>query len=176
MFSGHTESLIPLYAVGVFLAFTLSQAGMVVHWRRRRGRGWRHRLALNAVGAALSGLVLVTAAVAKFAEGAWVVVIAVPLLVLLFRRIHRHYAALHRALALHPPPAAGAASRAGPAEGEELPQEVRHLVIVPVARLNRASLRALAYAASLGQPTLAVHIAPEDAEADRFREQWAGLG
>ncbi|GAA4572959.1 potassium transporter KimA [Micromonospora coerulea] len=176
VFGGHTESLIPLYAVGVFLAFTLSQAGMVVHWRRRRGRGWHHRLALNAVGAALSGLVLVTAAVAKFAEGAWVVVIAVPLLVLLFRRIHRHYAALHRALALHPPPAAGAASRAGPAEGEELPQEVRHLVIVPVARLNRASLRALAYAASLGQPTLAVHIAPEDAEADRFREQWGAWG
>ncbi|WP_233601041.1 MULTISPECIES: APC family permease [Micromonospora] len=182
VFGGRTEALIPLYAVGVFLAFTLSQSGMVVHWRRHRGPGWRRRLVLNAVGATLSGLVLLTAAVAKFAEGAWVVVVAVPLLVLLFRRIHRHYATLHRALALHPPPAAGRTPAAAPpapagsAEGEELPQEVRHLVVVPVARLNRASLRALAYAASLGQPTLAVHIAPEEAEADRFREQWCAWG
>ncbi|MGN9889862.1 APC family permease [Micromonospora sp. L31] len=173
-FGGYTEGLIPLYAVGVFLAFTLSQAGMVVHWRRRRGAGWRGRLAVNAVGAALSGLVLVTAAVAKFTEGAWVVVIAVPLLVFLFYRVHRHYRNLHAALALHPPPVAPVA--AGPAEGEELPQQVRHLVVVPMARLNRASLRALAYAVSLGQPTLAVHIAPEEAEADRFREQWRAWG
>lgn len=175
-FGGHTQTLIPLYAVGVFLAFTLSQTGMVVHWRRRRGRGWRRRLAVNAVGAALSGLVLLTAAVAKFTEGAWVVVVAVPLLVLLFRRIHRHYATLHRALALHPPPPGAPPGPAGSAEGEELPQQVRHLVIVPVARLNRASLRALAYAASLGRPTLAVHIAPEEAEADRFRDQWRAWG
>lgn len=174
-FRGNTASLIPLYAVGVFLAFTLSQAGMVVHWRRRRGRGWRRRLAVNAVGAILSGLVLLTAAVSKFTEGAWVVVVAVPLLVLLFQRIHRHYATLHRALALHPPVTAPPGP-AGSAEGEELPQEVRHLVVVPVARLNRASLRALAYAASLGQPTLAVHIAPEESEADRFREQWRAWG
>jgi amino acid transporter len=174
-FRGNTGSLIPLYAVGVFLAFTLSQTGMVVRWRRRRGPGWRRRLALNAVGAALSGLVLLTAAVAKFTEGAWVVVVAVPLLVLVFRRIHRHYATLHHALALHPP-APAPPGTAGSAEGEELPQQVRHLVIVPVARLNRASLRALAYAASLGQPTLAVHIAPEEAEADRFREQWRAWG
>ena len=170
-FGGHTQTLI--YAVGVFLAFTLSQTGMVVHWRRRRGRGWRRRLAVNAVGATLSGLVLLTAAVAKFTEGAWVVVVAVPLL---FRRIHRHYATLHQALALHPPPPGAPPGPAGSAEGEELPQQVRHLVIVPVARLNRASLRALAYAASLGRPTLAVHIAPEEAEADRFRDQWRAWG
>ncbi|MGR6317034.1 APC family permease [Micromonospora soli] len=181
-FGGHTESLIPLYAVGVFLAFTLSQAGMVVHWRRHRDPGWRHRLVLNAVGATLSGLVLLTAAVGKFSEGAWVVVIAVPALVLIARRIHHHYTVLEHALALHPPPPAEAPpggappGPAGSAEGEELPQEVRHLVIVPVARLNRASLRAMAYAASLGQPTLAVHIAPEEAEADRFREQWRAWG
>ncbi|MGW5666900.1 APC family permease [Micromonospora sp. NPDC003776] len=184
-FGGHTQSLIPLYAVGVFLAFTLSQAGMVVHWRRHRTRGWRRKLVLNAVGATLSGLVLVIAAVSKFAQGAWLVVIAVPTLVLLARGIHRHYERLHHALALHPPPYPGPApppsgggprGAAGSAEGEELPQEVRHLVVVPVARLNRASLRALAYAASLGQPTIGVHIAPEESEADRFREQWCAWG
>ncbi|MEU8296467.1 APC family permease [Micromonospora sp. NPDC048909] len=185
-FRGHTEALIPLYAVGVFLAFTLSQTGMVVHWRRRRDGGWRRRAAVNAVGATLSGLVLVTAALTKFTEGAWVVVIAVPLLVLLSLAIHRHYRTLDRSLALAPSPNGkraltpaplpGAIEPGAPAEAQELPQQVRHLVVVPVARLNRASLRALAYAASLGQPTLAVHIAPEDAESDRFREQWRAWG
>ncbi|MGX4656777.1 amino acid permease [Micromonospora sp. SCSIO 07396] len=189
-FGGHTEKLIPLYAVGVFLAFTLSQSGMVVHWRRHRGGGWRRRALVNGVGAVLSGLVLLTAAVAKFTEGAWVVVVAVPLLVLLFARIHRHYRTLHAALALRPPPAdpvppaAARGPAAGPSgapagrsvEGEEVPQELRHLVVVPVVRLNRASMRALAYAVSLGRPTLAVHLAPEDAEADRFREQWRAWG
>ncbi|WP_433231094.1 APC family permease [Micromonospora sp. CA-248260] len=201
-FGGHTEKLIPLYAVGVFLAFTLSQSGMVVHWRRHRDAGWRRRALVNGVGAVLSGLVLLTAAVAKFTEGAWVVVVAVPLLVLLFRRIHRHYRDLHTALALRAPPAAaepgagpqpvagggpppsGTGHGVGPprppagrsVEGEELPQELRHLVVVPVVRLNRASMRALAYAVSLGRPTLAVHLAPEDAEADRFREQWRAWG
>ncbi|SCL18303.1 amino acid/polyamine/organocation transporter, APC superfamily [Micromonospora rhizosphaerae] len=191
-FRGNTEALIPLFAVGVFLAFTLSQAGMVVHWWRRRRSGWHHRLAINAIGAAMSAVVLLTAAIGKFTEGAWVVVVAVALLVLLFRRIHQHYAALHRTLALRPPPGAGpapppvgsapgaaptgSAPETAPAEVEELPQQVRHLVIVPVARLNRASLRGLAYASSLGQPTLAVHIAPEEEEADRFREQWEAWG
>ncbi|MFI7608631.1 APC family permease [Micromonospora sp. NPDC049366] len=186
-FGGHTQALIPLYAVGVFLAFTLSQAGMVVHWRRRRGSGWRRRASVNALGATLSGLVLVTAAFTKFHEGAWVVVVAVPLLVLLALGIHRHYRLVDESLSLHPspnggrPPMAlaplpGAAEPGAPAEAQELPQQVRHLVVVPVARLNRAELRALAYAVSLGQPTLAVHIAPEDAEADRFREQWTAWG
>ncbi|MFI1191894.1 APC family permease [Micromonospora sp. NPDC020750] len=176
-FGGHTEALIPLYAVGVFLAFTLSQVGMVVHWRRRRGARWRRRLAVNALGATLSGLVLLTAAVAKFAEGAWVVLVAVPLLVLLFHRIQRHYRRLHRVLALRPPGTVPASPGPPlPAEGQEVPQQIRHLVVVPVARLNRASLRALAYAASLGQPTLAVHLAPNEEEADRFRGQWEAWG
>ncbi|MER5702357.1 APC family permease [Micromonospora sp. NPDC002296] len=176
-FGGHTEALIPLYAVGVFLAFTLSQAGMVVHWRRRRGARWRRRLVVNAFGATLSGLVLLTAAVAKFAEGAWVVVVAVPLLVLLFHRVQRHYRRLDGALALRPPGGSPASSGPSlPAEGQEVPQQIQHLVVVPVARLNRASLRALAYAASLGQPTLAVHLAPNEEEADRFRGQWEAWG
>ncbi|WP_433347043.1 APC family permease [Micromonospora sp. CA-111912] len=176
-FGGHTEALIPLYAVGVFLAFTLSQAGMVVHWRRRRGAGWRRRLAVNALGATLSGLVLLTAAVAKFAEGAWAVLVAVPLLVLLFHRVQRHYRRLDQALALRPPGTVPASPGPPlPAEGQEVPQQIRHLVVVPVARLNRASLRALAYAASLGQPTLAVHLAPNEEEADRFRGQWEAWG
>jgi amino acid transporter len=189
-FRGRTTSLIPLYAVGVFLAFTLSQAGMVVHWRRERGRHWRKRLVLNAAGALLSAVVLVTAAVTKFFAGAWVVVVIVPLIILVSLRIRRHYDTVARALRPHPPtttggrtlmplpaePGTGAAGRADRQETEETPEEVRHLVVVPVARLNLAGLRALAYAGSLGPPVFAVHISPEVEEADRFRQQWEAWG
>ncbi|WP_329104707.1 APC family permease [Micromonospora sp. NBC_01699] len=189
-FGGATQKLIPLYAVGVFLAFTLSQAGMVVHWRRHRGRHWHRRAALNGFGSALCAIVLVTAAVTKFGEGAWVVVLAIPLLVLLALRIRRHYDRMHHALALRPPsvPAGGPGQPAeggGPRdravggddqESEQSPQDVRHLVVVPVARLNLAALRALAYAASLGPPVFAVHLSPEQEEADRFREAWQTWG
>jgi amino acid transporter len=168
-FHGYTEALIPLYAVGVFLAFTLSQAGMVVHWRRHRTGRWRRSLAINAAGALLSGLVLITAAVTKFLAGAWVVVLAVPLMVLLGLRIRRHYDAVGEALSHRPP-----SDAAG--EGQERPDQVRHLAVVPVARLDRAALRALAYVASLGQPAFAVHISPDDEEDERFRAQWEAWG
>ncbi|MEO3924811.1 APC family permease [Micromonosporaceae bacterium B7E4] len=224
-FGGYTQSLIPLYAVGVFLAFTLSQSGMVMHWRRHRERGWRWRAALNATGGALCALVLVTAAITKFVEGAWVVVVAVPLLVLLCLHIRWHYDAMRQALTLPaaapgtdparpdggpgpaPPRSSGdgdaeqarpgggeAATQSGAAEDARRPNEVeetsgpgdlrvdlspgevRHLVVVPVARLNLAALRALAYATSLGQPAFAVHLSPEQEEADRFRRQWETWG
>ena len=189
-FGGYTESLIPLYAVGVFLAFTLSQAGMVMHWRRHRGRHWQRRAAINGLGAVLCAIVLVTAGVTKFGEGAWVTVLAIPLLVLLALRTRRHYNAVDHALALRPPSVpnqeAGQPAQAGgprdravggdDQESEESPQDVRHLVVVPVARLNLAALRALAYAASLGPPVFAVHLSPEQEEADRFREEWRTWG
>jgi amino acid transporter len=217
-FHGRTQSLIPLYAVGVFLAFTLSQAGMVVHWRRKRGEHWRKSIVINAAGALLSGLVLLTAATTKFVSGAWVVVAAVPLLILLSLRIRHHYDTVGAALSLHPlpsgtanrmvPPRTGPAENqpAGPAENpraepaenqpgaagapggaaaqpgeadqevQESPQEVRHLVVVPVARLNLAALRALAYAASLGPPVFAVHVSPDEEEDDRFRQEWETWG
>jgi len=85
-FNGDTNALIPLYAVGVFLAFTLSQAGMVVRWLRTRESGWKRSIAFNAVGCVLSAIVLVISGATKFTDGAWVVVIAVPLLVMLFVR------------------------------------------------------------------------------------------
>ncbi|MEV4631405.1 APC family permease [Micromonospora sp. NPDC049523] len=189
-FGGRTQALIPLYAVGVFLAFTLSQTGMVAHWRAHRGRNWKRRAAINGLGAVLCAIVLVTAAATKFGEGAWVTVLAIPLVVLLAMRIRRHYDRMHLALALRPPsvPARAAGQPAEPGgtrdrsvgaddqESEESPQDVRHLVVVPVARLNLAALRALAYAASLGPPVFAVHLSPEQEEADRFREEWQTWG
>jgi amino acid transporter len=170
-FHGRTQALIPLYAVGVFLAFTLSQTGMVRHWLRVRGAHWRRSIAINATGGVLSALVLLTAAVTKFVEGAWVVIAAAPLLILTSLRIRHHYDTVHRALA----PDTLVGNEDNP-ENAERPRQVRHLAVVPVARLDQTSLRALAYATSLGQPVFAVHVSPDDEEDDRFRRQWENWG
>jgi amino acid transporter len=170
-FHSRTQALIPLYAVGVFLAFTLSQIGMVRHWLRVRGARWRRSIAINAVGATLSALVLLTAAVTKFIEGAWVVIAVAPLLILTSLRIKHHYDTVHAAVA----PDTLMGTEDNP-ENAERPRQVRHLAVVPVARLDKASLRAIAYAASLGQPVFAVHVSPDDEEDERFRQQWENWG
>jgi hypothetical protein len=183
-FGGRTESLIPLYAVGVFLAFTLSQAGMVARWWRKRDRHWRKSLAINAVGALLSALVLLIAAITKFTEGAWLVVVLVPLIVITCLRIHRYYGQVDEALRLRPietraPPRDGAgapeseaAGRQPLGEAEEAPDQLQHLMVAFVPLLNLATMRALAYASSLGQPVLAVHLSPDEEEAERFEGYW----
>ncbi len=204
-FAGSVTSLIPLFAVGVFLAFTLSQTGMVVRWLRTREEGWRGSICFNALGAFLSAIVLLITSFTKFLEGAWLVVILIPLLVLLFLRIRAHYLAVGRAVALHPVgaharrriiipshagPSAGARAAGGPTgqargasvvlsgrhEHEEAPDQVLNLTVVPIISMDLASLRALAYAASLGQPVLALHISTDPEEARRFRSYWDAWG
>jgi amino acid transporter len=191
-FGARTEALIPLYAVGVFAAFTLSQAGMVVHWWRRREQHWRKSMVLNAVGAVLSLIVFVIAAVTKFSHGAWVALLLIALLVLVAWRIRCHYESVRRAVALYPlEPSAphhpivparlwAADSDASPAirqaERDESPDQLQHLTVVPIVRLDLSGLRALAYAVSLGQPVLAVHISPDSDEAERFKSDWAAWG
>ena len=170
-FDGRTSALIPLYAVGVFLAFTLSQAGMVVHWRRHRPDHWRKSIAFNATGAALSAIVFVIAGVIKFAAGAWVSILVVLVIVIAGTRIRRHYARVRRALALRPP-----APSARDMETEETPEVIRHLAVVPVRTIDVASMRALAYAGSLGSRVVAVHISPTQEEADRFLAYWRAWG
>jgi amino acid transporter len=183
-FRGKTEALIPLYAVGVFLAVTLSQAGMVVHWWRQRDDHWRRSLLVNGLGAVLSALVLVIAAVTKFTAGAWVVVVGIPVLIWLCLRVRAHYDKVGEALALQKPtgrtaakggrtaPDNGHLAAPAPEERQETPDQVQHLMVVPVERLDLANLRALAYAVSLEQPLLAVHISPDDEEAESFRHEW----
>ncbi|MFB7736011.1 APC family permease [Streptomyces sp. NPDC056112] len=199
-FDGQTAALIPLYAVGVFLAFTLSQAGMVVHWWRLRDRHWRKSLLLNALGGLLSAVVFVTAGISKFTSGAWVAIVAVGLFLLVTLRIRHHYATVRARLRLRPhtvelpahtavgpgtepavPYAAPAPRRhaARPetnAENEELPGEIRHLTVVALATLDLAGMRALAYAASLRQPVLALHISLTPQEAERVRAYWTLWG
>jgi amino acid transporter len=188
-FGGRTEALIPLYAVGVFVAFTLSQAGMVVHWWRRREEHWRKSIVLNAVGAGLSAVVFVIAAVTKFSHGAWVALLLIAILVVVTWRIRCHYESVRHAVALYPlgdpashdpivpaGPSAASTYTGHQAEEDESPDQLQHLAIVPIVRLDLAGLRALAYAASLGQPVLAVHISPDEDEAARFRSYWAAWG
>ncbi|MFJ4682933.1 APC family permease [Streptomyces sp. NPDC088789] len=189
-FDGRTGALIPLYAVGVFLAFTLSQSGMVVHWWRRRDPHWRKSLVFNATGAVLSGLVLLTAGVSKFTSGAWVALLAIAVFLLVTTRVHRHYATTREALRLRPhavdlparpgagplTPAVRAGSAADLRESEELPEEIRHLSVVAVATLDLAAMRTLAYAASLAQPVLVVHISTTEEEERRFRAYWSLWG
>jgi amino acid transporter len=169
-FNGKLLALIPLFAIGVFLAVTLSEAGMVVYWWRTRGEHWRKSLLVNALGGVLSAVVLLVAAVTKFTEGAWVVVVGVPLLVWVCLRVKRHYDGVGESIALLPP--TSPVGRSARAEAEASPEQVQHLMIVTVERLDLANLRALAYVASLEQPLLAVHLSPDEEEAERFRHEW----
>jgi amino acid transporter len=201
-FNGKTGPLIPLYAVGVFLAFTLSQSGMVVHWWRLRDPHWRRSMVFNATGGLLSAIVFITAGITKFTSGAWVSLMAVVLVILLATGIRRHYELVAEAIALHPQaievpgqrivpggPTAGvnfAPDLAGHhvagegavavTETEETPGEIHNLTIVAVASLDLSSMRALAYAASLQQPVLVLHVSPTDGEAERFRGYWRTWG
>ncbi|MGW6455716.1 APC family permease [Streptomyces sp. NPDC055078] len=189
-FNGLTASLIPLYAVGVFLAFTLSQAGMVVHWWRLRNRHWRKSLLFNATGCLLSAVVFITAGISKFTSGAWVAIVAVGLFLLITTRIKAHYEAARTALRLHPhtmelpahtaegplPQHRGRLAASGNGEDEEIPEEIRHLSVAAIATLDLAGMRALAYTASLQQPVLAVHISVTEDEAERFRDYWTLWG
>lgn len=158
LFQGDTHRLIPLYMIGVFVSFTLSQAGMVVHWRRLREPGYQWRMALNAFGALCTLLVLFVVAAVKFSHGAWVVILAIPCLVLVFRKIRRHYFEVTRALSL--------------AESEH-PQAARHTVIVPVpAQPNRMVLSAVKYAKSISPDVVAVHIHSSEEERTEVHLSW----
>ena len=158
-FGASVSSLIPLFAVGLFTAFTLSQAGMVVHhWRLREPR-WRAGLVINGVGALATTLVTAVILVSKFTEGAWIPTLVIPLLVLLFKGIHHHYATVDRAMRVEP--------------GIKLP-DIQHTVVVLVGpKVHIGVIQALAYARSLRPDFLhAVSVAFDADQANRIREQW----
>jgi amino acid transporter len=188
-FGGKTNPLIPLYAVGVFLAFTLSQAGMVVHWWRGRDAHWRKSMAINAVGCGLSAIVFLIAGLTKFTQGAWAALVVIGLFIFAAERIRRHYDLVRKAVALRPqgvelpgaaiaPPPVdrGASAPDAAVETEETPERFHNLMIVALASLDLAGLRALAYATSLQQPVLALHVSPAEDEAERFRTYWQTWG
>jgi len=158
VFGGITDKLIPLFAVGAFSAFLLSQTGMVAHWRRKPGHLSRVKLAFNAIGAVCTAVALVIILVAKFVEGAWMTVIVVPGLVWLFLRIRRHYREIAR----------------------EVEQPVKldiwkvqqPVVIMPIDGWNRVAERALEFSLRLSDDVTAVHVATEEEDTNRLRELW----
>jgi amino acid transporter len=160
-FGGRVNALVPLFAVGLFTAFTLSQAGMVVHHRRRREPGWRRNAAINGLGATATALVLIVVVVSKFTAGAWIPMVVIPALVLAFRRVHRHYTEL-------------AAVEAIPAG--ETPRPLSSTIVVLVGGVNIGVLRALSFAESLRPDRIvAVNVALEDGDGERIRADWADL-
>src|SRR5438105_1621091 len=165
VFGGDTHALIPLYAVGVFISFTLSQSGMVRHWWVERGAGWGRRLAINGVGATATATVTLIIAVTKFTHGAWIVVLVIPMLVATFIAMSRHYEEVAEGLSL---------------EGFDSPPEFHHTVLVLVGDVHRGVVRAVQYARTLA-PTAAVrgvYVETDPARTARIEEKWSrwGLG
>jgi amino acid transporter len=158
-FNASVSGLIPLYTLGVFIAFTLSQSGMLVRWWRRREPGWRAGLAINGLGAATTAVVTVVVGTSNFFQGAWLVIVLVPILMVILLGINRHYGDMDRALALDRIPDAA----------EVAP---RPIVIVPIARLDRPARQAIAFANSVSDEAVAVHVTNDPAEADAMRERW----
>lgn len=159
IFKAQTTHLISLYAVGVFLSFTLSQSGMVLHWWRLRPEQqvWQRSLLINAAGAGTTLLVAVVIASTKFLEGAWIVVLLIPLLVLLFLGISRHYQWVERERTTHIP---------------IHPKDIRHRLIVPIAGLDRAAIQSLAYARSISRHVTAVYVALDAENVHAMHVAW----
>jgi len=162
IFQGDTHALIPLYAVGVFLSFTLSQAGMVHHWLDRKGRGWRKSLAINLTGAIATGAATVVLAITKFTHGAWVVVFLIPVLIAMFRKIRWHYRLAEWQLSLD--------------MYERPPTPSKNIVIMPISGVDRATVMALDYAREHGGDLRAVHIEVDPAETVTFKRDWDKWG
>ncbi|MEU8945730.1 APC family permease [Streptomyces sp. NPDC048489] len=147
---GDTNTLVPLFAIGVFVGFTIAQVGMVIHWYGERSGGWRGKAVLNGCGGLLTGVAAVVVTATKFAEGAWLIVIALPLLVVAFEAVHRAYGRIGERLGLGRIP--------------EAPHRERSVVIVPVSSLSRLTSEALTAAASLGDEVRAVTVCYPDPE------------
>jgi amino acid transporter len=159
LFNGNVTALIPLYSVGVFVCFTLSQIGMVIHWRRVRESGWAWRLGVNAFGAFLTAVVLVVVISAKFVDGAYLVVILIPVLVGMMLFIHRQYAASRRELAIRRDFVAEAPRR-------------EERVVIPVPGINRAVVQAVNVARSIADDVRAVFITDEPDDIGPMQENW----
>jgi len=162
LFHGETHALIPLYAIGVFLSFTLSQVGMVRHWQDRKGRGWRKKFVINLTGAVATGVATVVLAITKFTHGAWMVIFLIPLLISMFKKIQWHYKMADWQLSLtmydrpkSPPP---------------------NIVVMPIGSVNRAVVIALDYVRQRAQDFRAVHVDVDPEETAKVKADWEKWG
>jgi hypothetical protein len=163
VFGGDSHALIPLFAVGVFLAFTLSQAGMVMHWIRLKGDRWQVKAIINGIGAVTTAITFVVVAVSKFLEGAWIVALIVPILVFMFHKIHEHYEEIGPQLSL--------SRRSLPTEPPKRPRTV-----VPVSGVHWGTLTAIQFACSISDDVTAVYIELDPDQTEEFKQDWEMLG
>jgi amino acid transporter len=161
VFAGDTHALIPLYMIGVFVSFTLSQAGMVIHWRRLRTPGWRTSAMINGFGAIVTGVVLIIVGTTKAAEGAWIIILMIPALVFIFEATRRHYNHVASELTLR---------------GWQPDVSGRHVVLVPIGSVQRAVVKALRYARTLSPDVRAIYVEIDPAATSTLQQQWAEWG
>ena len=162
LFHGDTHALIPLYAIGVFVSFTLSQAGMVKRWLIKKGVHWRKKLAVNGIGAVTTGIATVIIATTKFVHGAWIVFLLVAILILMFRGIRSHYKAVAEQVSL--------------SRDARPPRPRRNLVIIPIGGVNRSVIRAVDYARSRAGEIRAILVDVDKEETALVEMQWAQWG
>ena len=157
-FRGNTTALIPLYAIGVFLCFTLSQLGMVHKWRKERCKGWRWKATLNGVGAVATAVVTIVQVITKFVHGAWIVVLLIPAIILVLRAVKGHYERYYAEIAL---------------DGHSRFIPLHHSVVVPVAGAHKAVAHALLYATAISDDVRAVHVEIDPSSARALRDAWS---
>ena len=161
VFKGDTHALLPLYMIGVFVSFTLSQTGMVIHWRKKRTPGWKTSALVNGFGAVVTGIVLVVVAITKTLEGAWIVLLLIPIIIALFKATRRHYDHVASQLTLR----------------NYTPQRrVHNTVLMPVGGLQRAVVEALRYAETLSDDVRAVYVNVDQTATEQMRKDWETWG
>jgi amino acid transporter len=161
VFHGDTHALIPLYMLGVFVSFTLSQAGMVLKWNRERKPRWQIGAIVNGLGAVLTLIVLFVVSITKFREGAWIIIVLIPVLVFHFLAIHRHYDKVAQQLSL---------------KGLDVAEKKQNTVIVPIGGVHRAVVQALEYARTLSDDVRAIYVDVDPHATKEIRDEWARWG
>ncbi len=158
-FGGDSHALIPLFAVGAFLAFTLSQSGMVLHWLKERGRGWILKSGINGVGALATGTTLTVIAISKFTGGAWITILLIPTIVFIFVRVHKHYQIVRQELSLH-----------------GLPPSLRPIsptrVAIPISGVHRGMVNAVLFARAISPHVTGVYVELEPGSGSRVTKEW----
>jgi amino acid transporter len=161
-FHAHTNALIPLYAIGVFLSFTIAQVGLLIRWKKVKGPNWTIKFSINLLGAIISALVAVIFAVTKFTEGAWIVLIILPLIILFSLAVHSHYKYVAQELRIDPK--------------EAVPDKHRVITIVLVSGVHRVVFNTISFARSLGTEVIAVYVGFDDESIDKMEQRWEEWG
>jgi amino acid transporter len=168
LFKGQVNAIIPLYAVGVFTSFTLSQAGMVHHWLKEKSSRWQQSVMSNGFGTVVTAIVLMILITTKFAEGAWLVLMTIPLLVWIFLAIHRHYQQMKERLSID-----GLTLQSSSLKTQT--EEINHPAIILVGQLNRGTIQALDYARTIADQIVAVHVNIGETDEQTLQQKWQQL-